>query len=95
MLLETIDFIIKKFFSAKIPLTSTLSQPKKSAIRVGSDYQVLTLPEPKGRGEEVNRDLCLWKMHQMIKDEQLSNYCINAFTNFGIEPDRVFFEKNI
>ena len=60
MLLKTIDFIIKNFFSAKIPLTSTLSQPKKSAIRVGSDYQVLTLPEPKGRGEEVNRDLCLW-----------------------------------
>ncbi|KAF7623612.1 hypothetical protein Mgra_00010092 [Meloidogyne graminicola] len=30
-------------------------------------------------------------MHQRIKDEDLSSYCIDAFTNFGIEPERALF----
>jgi len=25
----------------------------------------------------------------MINDSQVANYCIDAYTNFGIEPDRV------
>uniref|UniRef100_A0A1I8AZX8 SANT domain-containing protein n=1 Tax=Meloidogyne hapla TaxID=6305 RepID=A0A1I8AZX8_MELHA len=77
---------------AQIPLTNTLNSPKRAAIRVGSNFQVLSLPEPDEGQNSYNStpmDLCLWKMHKMIKDDQLSNYCIDAYTNFGIEPDRL------
>ncbi|KAL7073668.1 hypothetical protein ACQ4LE_007167 [Meloidogyne hapla] len=79
---------------AQIPLTNTLNSPKRAAIRVGSNFQVLSLPEPDEGQNSYNStpmDLCLWKMHKMIKDDQLSNYCIDAYTNFGIEPDRALF----
>uniref|UniRef100_A0A914MFG5 Uncharacterized protein n=1 Tax=Meloidogyne incognita TaxID=6306 RepID=A0A914MFG5_MELIC len=80
--------------SAQIPAANTLDSPKKAAIRVGSNFQVLSLPEPNGVKNPDNEnptDLCLWKKHQMINDSQVANYCIDAYTNFGIEPDRALY----